>query len=179
MAEAILTEPVKDTVPKVNHEVAVGADLEFQKRWWRFERAIWWVFLLMVVLDLLGAFGRGYLANAVVKSSDGSMNVKYERIERFRTPSIIQIKFSPEAAVNGKIKLWVSDILIKPLGNQRIVPQPLESQLADEGIVYTFPTGPKSDTIEFALEPGSSGIYEIAMHVLDRPGVRAKIVVFP
>jgi hypothetical protein len=174
-----MTEPVKDTVPQINHEVAVGADLEFQKRWWRFEHVLWWVFLALVVLDLLGAFGRGYLANAVVKSPDGSMNVKYERVERFRTPSIIQIKFSPEAVVNGEIKLWVSDVMIKPLGNQRIVPQPLRSELSDEGILYTFPSGPKPDTVEFALEPGSSGIYQINMHVLGRPGIEAKIVVVP
>src|ERR1700710_3060505 len=104
MAEAILTEPVQDTVPKINHEVAVGADLEFQKRWWRFEHILWWLFLAIVVLDLLGAFGRGYLANAVIDAPDGSMKVKYERVERFRTPSLIQIKFSPDAIVNGQIK---------------------------------------------------------------------------
>lgn len=35
------TKPVEDTVPKVNNEVAVGEDLNFQRAWWKVERGIW------------------------------------------------------------------------------------------------------------------------------------------
>jgi hypothetical protein len=33
-------KPVEHTIEKVNDEIAVGSDLEFQRRWWRFERVI-------------------------------------------------------------------------------------------------------------------------------------------
>lgn len=29
------TEPVQDSIPKINDELAVGTDMEFQDRWWR------------------------------------------------------------------------------------------------------------------------------------------------
>jgi hypothetical protein len=179
MADAAYTEPVTDSVPKVNNEVAVGADIEFQYRWWRFEKVLWWTFLALVVCDILGLFGRGFLANAKARSSDGSISIKYERIERFRTPSILEIKFSPEVPVNGQVKLWVSDELIKDLGNQRVVPQPLTSELLEDGILYTFPSGVHSDTVQFALEPSSSGKHQAKMHVPGRPGIAVDIWVVP
>jgi len=80
------TQPVTDSVTKVNDEIAVGSDLRFQHRWWRFERTMWVVFVIIVVLDALGTFGRGWAANAQEKTHDGTMDVKYERIERFRPP---------------------------------------------------------------------------------------------
>ena len=58
------SKPVEDTVPKVDDTIAVGEDLEFQRKWWRFERVAWIIFALFVLADVLGLFGRGYLANA-------------------------------------------------------------------------------------------------------------------
>ena len=59
MATKTLTKPVQDSVAKVNDEVAVGEDLEFQRKWWRFENAAWVFFTLIIILDLCGLFGRG------------------------------------------------------------------------------------------------------------------------
>lgn len=179
MANSATTQPVSDSVPKVNNEIAVGDDLEFQQRWWRFERALWLLFLLIVILDLIGVFGRGFLANSSTQAEDGSLHMKYERIERFRTPSLIQLGLTSKAVEDGKIKLWVSDTIIKPLGNQRIIPQPLTSELDGEGVLYTFPASAKGNSVEFALEPGSSGFYQFGIHVLNHPGVQAKILVVP
>ncbi len=61
MADSTETRPVEDTVPKVDNEVAVGEDLPFQRKWWKFENAVWIVFSIVILLDLLGVFGRGYL----------------------------------------------------------------------------------------------------------------------
>src|SRR3954469_4791059 len=52
------TKPVDNPLSKVNDEIDVGADLEFQQRWWRFEKAIWSVFTALIAIDLVGAFGR-------------------------------------------------------------------------------------------------------------------------
>ena len=48
------TKPVEDTISKVNDEIAVGSDLEFQRKWWRFTHLIWIVFTAIVIADLLG-----------------------------------------------------------------------------------------------------------------------------
>jgi hypothetical protein len=163
-------------ISKVNDEVAVGSDLEFQRKWWRFTHAIWIVFAVMVVADLLGCFGRGPLANAHLRIQDGTMNIKYERIERFSTPSILRIQFGQNAIHDGKLQLWVDESLVKPLGNQRVIPQPLTSAVGQGGVLYTFAVTTLPVSVEFALEPAAPGIYETSLQV---PGAeKASLLIF-
>ena len=113
MATKPFSEPVEDSVAKVNDEVAVGEDLDFQRKWWRFENAAWVIFTLIIVLDLAGLFGRGPIAKAERRSADGTIDVKYERIERTDSPSILTVQFAQSAIQNGKIHLYVSNSLVK------------------------------------------------------------------
>lgn len=173
------TKPIEDSVAKVNDELAVGSDLDFQRGWWRFERAVWVLFALIVIADLLGCFGRGFLAKAHIQTADGSLDLKYERIERFSTPSILTVKFGPNAIHDGKVQLWASDSLVTHLGNQRVVPEPAESVLDNNGILYTFPTRPRSDTVGLALEPAAPGLYDLELRVPGYELLKARIFVVP
>jgi hypothetical protein len=182
------TAPVADSVAKIGNELAVGEDLEFQRKWWRFEKAIWVLFILILVLDLAGVFGRGPVAKAHVITPGGAMIVDYERIERFSTPSILTIHFGPSAVHDGKIQLWVSDTITKSLGNQRIVPQPVTSTIGNGGILYTFDTTPLPDSIAFALQPSKPGIARFQLRMpkpgatLDDPPqdqLQARVLVMP
>ena len=140
--------PVEDSVPKVSgdqtsgsdneSQLAVGEDLEFQRRWWRFESVVWSFFLLILIADVLGLFGRGWLAKAQRATPDHALTLDYERIERASTPSIMTLHFGPEAIHNHQIQLYISDSLVKPLGAQRISPQPQTSAVGNRGITYTF-----------------------------------------
>ncbi len=179
MASEPRTKPVEDTVAKVDDEIAVGSDLEFQHKWWRFTRLIWILFTVIIVADLLGCFGRGLVANARTRTSDGSMDVKYERIERFSTPSILRIQFGPTAIHEGKVQVWISESLVKSLGNQRVIPQPSASTLQQGGILYTFPVTTIPAAVEFALEPVSPGIYELSMRVPGSETLKPRIYVMP
>jgi len=182
---ATQTAPVEDSVAKIGNEVAVGEDLQFQRRWWRFEKAVWVVFVLIVLLDLAGAFGRGPLAKAHANTRGGTMVVDYERIERFSTPSILTIHFGPTAVVDGKIRLWVSDSVVKELGNQRVVPEPVSSVIGNGGIFYTFAATALPDSVQFALQPSRPGIAHFELRVpgatLDAPRdeFEAKVVIMP
>lgn len=173
------TKPVEDSVAKINEELAVGSDMDFQHRWWRFERAVWVLFTLIVIADVLGCFGRGFLAKAQVRAPDGSLDVQYERVERFSTPSILRAKFGVDAIHDGKVQLWVSNSLVKNLGNQRVIPQPAESVLDNGGILYTFPTKPHADTVAFALEPTSPGLYDLELRAPGHEQLKARIFVVP
>jgi hypothetical protein len=180
------TAPVEDSVAKFGNEVAVGEDIEFQRRWWRFEKGVWVIFVLIVLLDLAGAFGRGPLAKAHANSRGGTMVIDYERIERFSTPSILTIHFGPSAVENGKIQLWVSDSVVKELGNQRVVPEPAASVIGNGGILYTFDATSLPDSVEFALQPSHPGVAHFELRVpgatLDAPPrdqFQAKVVVMP
>lgn len=86
--------------------------MEFQKRWWRFERIVWIVFTAVIVLDALGAFGSGYLAKGHLSAPDGSVKITYDRIARYSTPSTLIVAFEPAAIHDGKVDLWASDALL-------------------------------------------------------------------
>ena len=102
MTRGSFLNPVEDSVPKVDDEIAVGEDLEFQRRWWRFEKLVWTVFLIVIVCDLAGLFGRGWLAKAEASTPDRALTVSYERIERANTPSTMTLRFGLLGSVTGR-----------------------------------------------------------------------------
>jgi hypothetical protein len=174
-----LTQPVKDTVPKINNEVAVGEDLTFQYRWWRFERVIWLLFTILVLLDLAGVFGRDPAAKGHFRTHDGSMDIEYERIERFSTPSILTVKFGQNTIHDEQLHLWVSESLVEDLGAQRIVPQPLTSAIGQSGILYTFPATVTPASIALALSPASPGMSELELQVPGFQQAKLKVLGMP
>jgi hypothetical protein len=175
----VATKPVEDLGHKVDGAVSVGEDLDFQERWWKFENIVWSIFALLLVLDLLGVFGRGWAAKAHADTADGALHVSYERIERTMTPSVMRVQFGPNAAVDGKYKLFVSAGVVGELGNQRIAPEPESSSVGNGGFVYTFPALRPPAIVSFSLEPASPGIYHWKIGVPDGPMIEKRIVVVP
>jgi hypothetical protein len=179
MVSQPVAKPVEDSVAKVNDEIAVGEDLEFQRKWWRFENAAWVFFTLIIVLDLAGLFGRGPIAKAERHAADGTIDVKYERIERTSSPSIFTIQFGRSAIHDGKIKLYVSNSFVKELGAQRVIPAPQETLVGDGGLTYTFLASRPPATVDLALEPAGPGYFPFTIGVAGAQPVRAKIFVVP
>jgi hypothetical protein len=173
------TKPVTDSVPQINNEFAVGSDLKFQARWGRFERVVWVLLGIFLLLSLAGVFGRGPAAKAEGKASDGSMDVKYERVQRFGTPSVLTIDFPASSIQDGAVQLWASDSLVKPLGTQRVVPQPKDSVIGGGGILYTFPATRVPASVEFQTEPSALGLSELKLQVRGKAVFTAKIFVVP
>jgi len=173
------TKPVKDSVPKVNNEFAVGSDLAFQARWARFERIIWILLAIFLLLSLAGVFGRGPVANAEKKASDGSIDVRYERVQRFGTPSVLTVQFPASSIKDGTIHLWADDSLVKPLGTQRVVPQPQSSVIGDGGILYTFPATGVPASVEFQTQPAVIGPSQLKLRVPGKAEFTATIFVVP
>jgi hypothetical protein len=135
MMQAAGNQPVEDSVARVNEEVAVGEDLTFQRSWWRFERIVWIFFLLIIALDLAGAFGRG--------------------------PSIMSIQFDSGAVRAGYATLFVSDKLVSALGAQRIIPQPATTRLGSGGLTYSFPVTTTPSVVRIELEPSGPGRFPV------------------
>jgi hypothetical protein len=179
MALPIRRSPVEDTVPKVNNEVAVGEDVEFQRRWWKFEKIIWIVFILTVVLDLAGVFGRGPLAKAHKVTIDDAMDVSYERIERTGTPSILIVRFGETAIRNQQSQLWANEDLVTKLGNRQIAPQPATSVVGQGGILYTFPATMLPASAVFSLQPSAPGFYQLTLRASNSSELHFNILVMP
>ncbi|RRA48722.1 hypothetical protein [Acidipila sp. EB88] len=161
------TRAVEDSIAKVDNELAVGEDLDFQRRWWRFEKWIWRFFALLVLADIAGLFGRGPLAKAQKHTPDGAMHIKYERIERFSTPSILTIQLGPASVRKGTVHVWVSSSVVDRLGNQRVIPAPSQSEVVKDGVIYTFPADDVPSEIAFALQPADIGLSHLTIRLLD------------
>ena len=179
MASATPTAAVRDSVAKVDNEIQVGEDLRFQRKWWIFENAVWIFFVLVLIADLAGAFGRGPLAKAEQRAADGSIEMKYERIERTQTPSVMTLNFAPSAIRNGAVRLFVSQGMIDGLGTRRIIPAPERTELGDGGLTYTFPATGAHTSVEFALEPSGPGRFRFTVGVEGAQPIRGSIYVMP
>ena len=173
------TKPVEDSVERVNDEIAVGEDLTFQRKWWRFENAVWVFFTLIIVLDLAGLFGRGPIAKATRSAPDGSMLVKFERIERTSSPSILTVQFAQSAIHDGKIRLFVSNGLVKSLGTQRVIPAPQETVVGEGGLTYSFPASRPPASVDLELQPTGPGLFDFTVGVVGAAPVHAKVFVVP
>jgi hypothetical protein len=178
-APEVKTTPVTDSVPRVAGDVAVGEDLDFQRRWWRFEKIIWSFFLVLLICDLIGLFGRGYLAKAERTAPDGTLRLTYERIERASTPSIMTLHFGPSAIQNGQIRLFLGESVVRRLGAQRISPEPAQSVLGNGGITYTFPATGVPATVEISLQPSMPGHQDFRMGVVGATPVGGSVFVVP
>ena len=171
--------PVGDTVPKVDNAVAVGEDLAFQRRWWKFENFIWSFFALILVADVAGLLGNGPLAHTHRETADGSLRLQYDRIERATTPNTMTVKPGPQAVQNGRVVLFISDSLVKELGAQRIAPQPALSAIGNGGITYVFPAVGGSSMIQFGLQPTAVGLHNITVGISGGEQLRARVLVLP
>ncbi len=179
MSAQPFTSHIEDSVPKVDSKVAVGENLDFQRKWWKFERAIWLFFLVILIADVLGLFGRGWLSKAHQSDSAQTLSLDYERIARASTPSIMTFHFGPNAIHSGHIQLYVSDTIVKPLGAQRISPQPAVSALGNGGITYTFDATQLPATAQIALEPSFPGLHHFTVQVIGGQPIAASIFVVP
>ena len=107
------------------------------------------------------------------------MVVKYERIQRLGTPSVLSVDFSPAAIHDQKIQVWVNNSLVKPLGNQRVVPQPLQSVVGAGGILYTFQASTSPASIEFETQPTAVGLTKLVLQVSQHATTELSIFVMP
>lgn len=180
MPDKALLDPISENdVPKVDNAIAVGEDLRFQERWWKFERLAWGFFVLILIADVLGAFGEGWLAKARINQPGSGMLVNYVRVARAGTPAKIEVQFGPDAVADGKIRLYASNSIVKDLGAQRVIPQPETSAVVPDGILYTFPATNPPGEVDFELQPGTPAIRQFRLQLIGKPIVEARVVVMP
>jgi hypothetical protein len=175
------TEPTHapDDFPRVDGSISVNEDMEFQHAWWRFERIAWYVLAAVLIVDALGLFGQGWLARSQRNAPDGTLHLRYDRIERAGAPAEMTIEFGPAAVRSGQVGLFSSQTIVKELGAQRIIPEPRTSQVGPGGITYSFPATGAPARVSIALQPIKPGIHQIEVGVPGSQPVRASILVLP
>lgn len=166
-------------IPRYNDEVAVGEDLQFQRKWWRFENAVWVFFLIVLVCDAVGLLGRGWLSKAQKITPDHAMRLNYEYLEREFTPSDMTFYFDTAAVHNEKITLFVSDSVVKDLNAVSISPEPVKSMIGDGGFTYEFPATTGPAIVQISVKPQSPGLRRFRVESKGSQPINATVFVFP
>lgn len=139
--------------------VDAGSALEFQRGWWRFERVVWTIMALVLLVALAGSFGRGPLARASAGTRGGPLWVEYERFARFRTPTTLQVHLGADALRGATATVLLRGPVVADLPVQRVTPPPIATAAVPDGHLYTFQLAgrPESVTVRFVLEPARPG----------------------
>lgn len=140
---------------------------------------LWTVFCVILLCDLVGVFGEGYVSKSRRTTPDGTLSLEYNRTMRSGTPSLLLLRFGPAAVHDGKISVYLSDPVVKELGAERIIPQPERSTLGNDGVSYTFPAAHGPWDVQIQLAPKSAGSHSFRIQVFGAEPIDAKVFVFP
>jgi hypothetical protein len=136
----------------------IDEDMGFQRLDWAAERVAWSFLSLVILAALLGLFSRGPLSEAEARDADGALRVTYERFLRHGTASSLDIEAGPPATQAEQVKLRLRGSMLRGLQIQTVRPTPLESHLAEDGWIMTFPVGDKGRTSLIRMEIRPEGL---------------------
>ena len=125
------------TVPRYG-DIEVDQDLDFQRRDWRAQRIGRIVMLAIVVAALGGAFGDGPLSSASAHSSNGHLQVDYERIARHSASLPLRVHVGPHAPGDSVVDLWIDEDYMHGLVVRDISPAPVQTRAGDRRLIYRF-----------------------------------------
>lgn len=119
-------------------DLEIADDIEFQRREWTFERLTWAAILVLVLAAALGLFGHGPVSWTSSSSSDGALEVSYERFGRRGGSQTLVVTADAAAADDGQWVIEIGGDHIESLGVTDIVPEPESSDVTPDGVRYTF-----------------------------------------
>jgi hypothetical protein len=153
-------------------------NLKFERRWMRFERAMWLLMTAMLIAACFGVFGRGAYARTTTQS--GPIEVKFDRVVRARSQSQLTVKLSESATQSGQVRMIVSGDL---LGRARILemhPEPSETTALDKAAALTFNVEPgKPATVTFVQQVQGFGRIQSHLGVDNGPAVAIDQIILP
>lgn len=171
----------RSSIHRINEELTIGDDIEFETLWWRIERGLWLFLSIVLLLALSGLLGNGPLAHHEIDTPDQALEVRYERVAHYKSPAILQVRIRPQLFQNGRAYLWINRVIVNDMGEQRIIPQPEQSSPGDNGILYVFPVEDVTRPliVSFALEPSKVGIFRQEVRVDPRHDLFPRSTILP
>lgn len=159
-------------------DIDIGYNQSFEEAWGCFERYAWLVITILIVAGLLGLFGRGPL-NQVTRPIGQTGSVRYGRIVRFKTPTVIDFVLPLK---NGTATLRPDAQAIKMLGLRNVFPKPTKT-LASPGagcFVFTAdPTETKTIFVQLSFQPSGVGSSRSTYFINEETPVRVEQFVIP
>jgi hypothetical protein len=156
-------------------------DLPFERRWWRIQRVIWGILVLVLLGGVTGVFGHGPLSKTIVQSPGSHLRVDYDWLARRETPALLRLHLDKAAVQSGQVRIWLNHALIDQVQLKQIVPEPIEAEPTTDGARFTFRIDPTADsaTLIFTESPTSAGFVEAEIAVEGAEPVRFRQLVYP
>jgi hypothetical protein len=95
---------VRNKPSEIDVGIQVGFSQNFEDTWWRIQR-IGGVVMLLVLAGIGGLFGRGLFSKTTATQSGSHLQITYEWVARYQTPSIIDVVVDKKAIQNGFVCL--------------------------------------------------------------------------
>lgn len=144
----------------VDSQLEINQDLEFQQQEWRVERAAWLVGAVLLVLAVLGVFGRsGPLSHAVVEAKAGTSRLSYQRFARRLAPTLIEWQIVP-AAAGTDLVVWVDHRFIERVEITNVTPRPDQTSSSGDRLRWTFTAPDPGQPLiaQIYFEPQAAGL---------------------
>lgn len=165
---------------RINAELEVGFDHIFESKWLRAEQAGRVLMVLFVAAGLSGVLGRGPYSHRTQKTAESALAVDFEPIARSQTGTQVTLHLdNPTGA--STLGLFIGTTLIEPMGLQRILPQPLDTQTVQGGLrlTLTVPPGTHDAMLRLVLLPAGVGPQQLVARLDGHPALRWTQVVVP
>jgi hypothetical protein len=121
-----------------SREYPIREDMRFQDRFWRWERAAWFILILLALVGLSGTLGVGPLSWK--KASAGPLTVEYERFQRVTRLAKFSFNIADHSA--SEVRLHLNADFQKNYEISSIQPRPSHSTAGADGIDLTFASEP-------------------------------------
>ncbi len=157
-----MAEPARGA-DRVNDELEVGYDQEFERRWTIAQGVGLVVMASFLVVCLSGLLGRGPFSHRTASAPDGSLHVDYEPAAREGTPTQVTLRMSNPGDAPEPVGVFVSGKLIEPMGLGRTVPDTESTLVGSKGLVLHFTVAPRQADAKIRLDamPATAGIVHL------------------
>jgi hypothetical protein len=160
-------------------DLELETDESFQRNEWRLQRVGWIAWSLVIVAALTGLLGSGPLSHKEISAADRSLTIEYDRYLHYHHPT--QLTLSAGEIPGNELRIKFDQALLDRLQVERIEPEPLNAELVDDGVIYTFmqkASSPHARVI-FHVDYEHIGASQGTVHVVGYKPVTLRQFVYP
>lgn len=162
-----------------SRDYPVKEDMPWQRLEWRIQRVGYALLVLIVIAGACGAFSKGFLSDQQVSSSDGRMQVDYERFGRL--DSNMDMNLHLHQLKGDYYQITMSGEQLDELQIQTLQPQPDEAWSDAHTLILRWlrRAGQQDATIWLSAQPQNYGRFTFTLQLDDSSQVKLTSLVYP
>ncbi|MCZ4059145.1 hypothetical protein O3W44_08720 [Pantoea sp. LMR881] len=162
-----------------SRDYPVKESMWWQRFEWRVQRFGYLILVLIMIAGACGAFSKGFISNQNASSSDGRLQVRYERFGRLDSTMDISMHLTQLQGKEYQITLQGQQL--DDLQIQTLQPQPDEAWSDKNTLILRW--HPRSNqqnaTVWLTAQPKSYGRFPLTIQLDDRSKVNITSLVYP